>query len=195
MTLTSAAGTELPKTSADDENPRADFDGEGWSYSAEALAAAGAEPGGTVSSGGFDFGWPEVEAGDPDNIEVVGAGPQMLNAASGEGDTKLAFLGSAAEGKASGTVTLTYTDGTTQQAGIGFSDWTLGGGSQQPSYGNTVAVHTEYRDVRGGGKDPVGTEVFATAPISLQAGKRLASMTLPATTDGGIIHVFAVAAA
>ncbi|MFE7574012.1 GH92 family glycosyl hydrolase [Streptomyces sp. NPDC057521] len=216
VTLTSSAGTELPKTSAavtvaekngllwnrnstgisaDDENPQANFDGEGWSYSAQALAAAGAAPGGTVSSGGFDFTWPKVKAGDPDNIEVVGTGPQVLNVASGEGDTKLAFLGSAAEGKASGTVTLTYTDGTTQQAEIGFSDWTLGGGSQQPSYGNTVALHTEYRDVQGGGKDPVGTEVFTTAPIALQAGKQLASVTLPGTTEGGIIHVFAVATA
>jgi hypothetical protein len=49
--------------------------------------------------------------------------------------------------------------------------------------------------VQGGGKDPVGTEVFATAPIALQAGKQLASVTLPATTDGGVIHIFAVATA
>lgn len=216
VTLTSSTGQELPKTSAavtvaerdsllwnrnstgisaDDENPQANFDGEGWSYSAEALAAAGAEPGGTVSSGGFDFAWPQVHAGDPDNIEVVGSGPQVLNVPSAQGDTKIAFLGSAAEGEASGTVTLTYTDGTTQQAEIGFSDWTLGGGTQQPSFGNTVAVHTGYRDVQGGGKDPVGTELFATAPITLQAGKRLASVTLPSDTEGGIIHVFAVATA
>lgn len=216
VTLRSSDGTDLPKTSVavtvaeknsmlwnrnstaistDDDNPQANFDGEGWSYSAKALATAGATPGGTVSTGGFAFTWPKVGAGDPDNIEVAGETPQVLNVPSAAGHTRLSLLGSAAEGAASGTATLTYTDGTTQEAGIGFSDWTLGGGTQQPSYGNTVAVHTAYRDVQGGGTDPVDTEVFATAPISLQAGKELASVTLPSTVKGGIIHVFAVATA
>jgi predicted alpha-1,2-mannosidase len=215
VTLTSSTGSALPKTSlavtvaaknsmtwnlnsngisADDTKPAANFDGEGWSYSAAALAAAGAKAGGTVSSGGFDFTWPGVNAGEPDNIQVIG-GSQVLAVPTVAGATRLSLLGSAAEGAASGTATLTYTDGTTQQAQIGFSDWTLGGGSQQPSFGNTVAVHTTYRDVLGGGKDPVGTEIFATAPIALQAGKQLASVTLPGTTDGGVIHIFSVATA
>ncbi|WP_212915059.1 GH92 family glycosyl hydrolase [Streptomyces sp. TS71-3] len=213
LSLTSG-GTTLPKTSlavtlaprnsmvwnlnsngisADDTSPRANFDGEGWSYSSPALAAAGAEPGGTVSSGGFDFTWPGVHPGDPDNVEVVGGGQVLDVRAGSEGATQLSFLGSAAEGNASGTITLTYTDGTTQQATLGFSDWTLGGGTQQPAFGNTVALHTEYRDASGGGKDPVGTEIFRTAPISLKAGARLASVTLPDTTDGGVLHVFSVA--
>ena len=181
--------------SADDTNPAANFDGGGWSYSAKALAAAGAVPGGTISSGGFDFTWPQVTPGAPDNIQV-GGGDQVLDvSATSSGHTKLSLLGSASDGSSTGTVTLTYTDGTTQQAQIGFSDWTLGGGSQQPSFGNTVAVHTTYRDVMGGSVDPVGTEVFATAPITLQDGKQLASVTLPASTDGGDMHVFAVATA
>ncbi|WP_328540953.1 GH92 family glycosyl hydrolase [Streptomyces sp. NBC_00344] len=181
--------------SADDANPQANFDGEGWSYSAKALSAAGATPGGTVSANGFDFSWPKANAGDPDNIEVAGESAQVVNVPSASGATRLGFLGSAAEGKASGTVTLTYTDGTTQQADIGFSDWTLGGGADKPAFGNTIAVHTAYRDVQGGGTDPVDTEIFATAPIALQAGKQLASVTLPSSTDGGILHVFAVATA
>ncbi|MEU6810514.1 hypothetical protein ABZ920_16270 [Streptomyces sp. NPDC046831] len=41
----------------------------------------------------------------------------------------------------------------------------------------------------------MGTEVFAAAPIALQAGKQLASVTLPATTNGGVLHIFAVATA
>ncbi|MEU3979069.1 GH92 family glycosyl hydrolase [Streptomyces sp. NPDC026672] len=179
--------------SPDDNSPAANFDGGGWSYSAKALAAAGVQPGATVSAGGFDFAWPQVTPGAPDNIQV-GGGDQVLDIpASAAGDTGLSLLGSASDGSSSGTVTLTYTDGTTQQAQIGFSDWTLGGGSQQPSFGNVVAVHTTYRDVMGGTVDPVGTEVFATAPIALQAGKQLASVTLPATTSGGDMHVFAVA--
>ncbi|WP_103890570.1 GH92 family glycosyl hydrolase [Actinacidiphila yanglinensis] len=181
--------------SADDDNPAANFDGGGWSYSAKALAAAGATPGSTVSAGGFDFTWPQVTPGAPDNIQV-GGGDQVLDvSATSAGDTRLSLLGSADDGPTTGTATLTYTDGTTQQADIGFSDWTLGGGGDQPSFDNTVAVHTAYRDVMGGTTDPVGTDVFATAPITLQAGKQLASVTLPATTSGGDMHVFAVATA
>ncbi|MBY8878836.1 GH92 family glycosyl hydrolase [Streptomyces sp. PLK6-54] len=216
LTLASANGSTVPKAwlsvtvgvrgtitwyvnnagiSADDTNPAANFDGGGWSYSAKALAAAGAVPGGTIKSGGFDFTWPQVTPGAPDNIQV-GGGDQVLDlSATSSGATQLSLLGSASDGTSTGTVTLTYTDGTTQQADIGFSDWTLGGGSQQPSFGNVVAVHTTYRDVMGDSVDPVGTEVFATAPIALQAGKQLASVTLPATTQGGDMHVFAVATA
>ncbi|MFI5754940.1 GH92 family glycosyl hydrolase [Streptomyces sp. NPDC051569] len=216
VTFASSGGTALPKTSlavtvaardsvlwnlnnagisADDTNPAANFDGQGWSYSAKALAVAGARPGGTVSAGGFDFTWPDAEAGEPDNIEVGGGGQVLDVSASSEGATKLSLLGSAINGSTTGTVTLTYTDGTTRQAEIGFSDWTLGGGTEQPSFGNTVAVHTAYRDVSGGGVDQVGTDVFALAPIALTSGKRLASVTLPVTADGGTIHVFAVATA
>ncbi|MFF2852244.1 GH92 family glycosyl hydrolase [Streptomyces sp. NPDC058001] len=213
LTLTTSTGTALPKTSlavtvavrdtvlwnlnnngvsADDTDPQANFDGGGWSYSAKALADAGAKPGGTVSSGDFAFTWPDVKAGDPDNIEVVGGGQTLDMTASSENATRLSLLGSAANGSTTGTVTLTYTDGTTRQATVGFSDWTLGGGTEQPSFGNVVAVHTTYRDISGGGVDEVGTDVFATAPIALEPGKQLASVTLPASTSGGTMHVFAV---
>ncbi|MFC0509018.1 GH92 family glycosyl hydrolase [Micromonospora costi] len=215
LTATTSSGSALPRVtlpvtvairdsvlwnlnnngiSADDTNPQANFDGGGWSYSAKALAAVGVTPGSTVSANGFDFTWPNVKPGDPDNIVVEGGG-QVLSVQAAEGATKLSVLGSAAFGDASGTVTLTYSDGTTQQAEIGFSDWTLGGGGQQPSFGNITAIHTAYRDVLGGGVDPVGTDVFATVPIALQPGKRITSLTLPSTTNGGVIHVFAVATA
>ncbi|MCA1219418.1 GH92 family glycosyl hydrolase [Streptomyces sp. 8L] len=183
---------------SDDTNPTANFDGEGWSYSAQALADAGAAPGGTVSANGFDFTWPDVKTGDPDNIQVTPGAPapgQAVSVTPVSGATKLSLLGSAAEGSAEGTVTLTYTDGTTQQADVGFSDWTLSGGADQPSFGNTVALKTTYRDVQGSTADPVGTDIFATAPIALQAGKQLASVTLPSAVSGGVMHVFAVATA
>ncbi|MFC8730882.1 GH92 family glycosyl hydrolase [Luteimicrobium sp. NPDC057192] len=181
--------------SASDDDPKANFDGEGWSYSAPALAAAGATPGGTVSANGFDFVWPDVAPGSPDNV-VAGGGDQVLDlSATSQGATKLSFLGSASEGQASGTVTLTYTDGTTQQATLGFSDWTLGGGGGSPQFGNVIALKTAYRDQAGQGKDPVVTDIFASAPIALQAGKQLQSVTLPETVSGGDLHVFAVATA
>jgi hypothetical protein len=216
LTLTDSDGLSLPKASlavtvgtpgsvlwnlnnkgvsADDDTPAANFDGGGYSYSAKALAAAGATPGGTVSYGGFDFTWPKVNPGDPDNI-AVGGGSQVLDVSAGSADdTRLSLLGSASNGAADGTATLTYTDGTTQEVQIGFSDWTLGGGSRQPSYGNTVALSTPYRDISGGGSQSVDTDVFATAPITLDSGKQLRSVTLPGSVNGGTMHVFAVATA
>jgi predicted alpha-1,2-mannosidase len=216
LTLTLPDGTALPKTavavtigtpgsmlwylnnngvSSDDDSPAANFDGGGYSYSAKALAAAGVTSGSTLSSGDFRFTWPKVNPGDPDNI-AVGGGGQVLDApAAPAGASRLSLLGSASNGAASGTVTLTYTDGTTQEEQIGFSDWTLGGGSRQPSYGNSVVVRTDHRDVSGGGTQTVETDLFSTAPIVLASGEQLQSVTLPDTVSGGTIHVFAIATA
>ncbi|AJE83148.1 alpha-1,2-mannosidase [Streptomyces albus] len=179
--------------SADDTEPTGNFDGGGWSYSAKALAEAGAVPGGKVTAGGFDFNWPQVKAGSPDNVQV-GGGDQVLDLSAGSaGATRLGLLGSAASGPSSGSLTLTYADGSTEKAEFGFSDWTLGGGSEEPSYGNVKAVHTPYRTVEGGTTEPVDTYVFATAPIPLRPGAHLVSVTLPESTQGGDLHVFAVA--
>jgi hypothetical protein len=41
--------------SADDQNPAANFDGGGWSYSGKALADAGVTPDAGISAAGFDF--------------------------------------------------------------------------------------------------------------------------------------------
>ncbi|MEV0224576.1 GH92 family glycosyl hydrolase [Streptomyces sp. NPDC050704] len=180
--------------SADDSDPTGDFDGGGVSYSAKALAGQGVTPGSEVTGGGFSFTWPKVNPGEPDNI-VVGGGDQVLDVSgSSAGATKLALLGSASNGAGTGTLTLTYTDGSTERASVGFSDWTLGGGAQKPSYGNTVALRSPYR-LYSGGTDDVDTYAFATAPIPLAAGKQLASVTLPASTSGGRMHVFGLATA
>ena len=40
--------------------------------------------------------------------------------------------------------------------------------------------------------EQVFTYVFATAPVAL-AGKPIASVTLPASANGGDLHVFAIA--
>ncbi len=47
-------------------------DGDGSTYSTEALAAAGATPGGTVTHGGVTFTWPDVPADQPDNVLADG---------------------------------------------------------------------------------------------------------------------------
>ncbi|SEC03510.1 alpha-1,2-mannosidase, putative [Amycolatopsis tolypomycina] len=172
--------------SPDANSGAANFDGGGWSYSADALAAAGATPGSTVTSDGLKFTWPSFPAGDPDN--VVAGGQTVTVSGSG----RLALLGSASNGNASGTLTVTYTDGTTSTATIGFSDWTLGGGGAQPAFGNRIVLSTPYRNASGGDPQQIRTMVFGTNPITLDAGKTVASVTLPSNVSGGALHVFAI---
>lgn len=177
--------------SPDDDMSVADFDGDGFAYSADALAAAGVTPGSTITEDGIAQTWPNSAVGDPDNVTAHG---QTINVPSAtSSDTKLALLGSATNGDTSGTLTITYTDGTTQTATFGFSDWTLGGGSESAAFGNRTAVSTPYRDEMSGGMQQITTDVFTTQPITLAAGKTVASVTLPSTTTGGgSIHVFSI---
>jgi len=99
---------------------------------------------------------------------------------------------SASNGNASGTLTVTYTDGSTSTATIGFSDWTLGGGGAQPAFGNRIVLSTPYRNASGSDPQPIRTMVFGTNPITLDAGKTVASVTLPSNVGGGALHVFAI---
>jgi predicted alpha-1,2-mannosidase len=169
----------------------ANFDGVGWSYSADALAKAGATPGGTVSFGGLSYAWPNFPAGEPDNVMAMGQTVNLPDAPAGAG--RLGLLGAAGNGKAEGTMTITYTDGSTTTASIGFSDWTLGGGGQQPSYGNQIALATPYRNSTSGAPQQIQTNVFAAVPIALDAGKQVRSVTLPSSVQGGSLHIFAIA--
>ncbi|MGI5227759.1 GH92 family glycosyl hydrolase [Actinoallomurus sp. CA-142502] len=212
FTLTSAAGKILPVSLSvivakpgdlgpfydntgisDDSAPSsANYDGGGWSYSSQALTAAGLTPGASVTAGGLTYQWPDVAAGKPDNITVGG---QTIPVSAPAGATKLGFLGSAynagTEGS-SGTATITYTDGSTSTASLGFSDWTLSAGKGTPSFGNVIAGTAAYRN-HTSGKDNVKTYVFAqTIPIS--SGKTVASVTLPPSLSQGSIGVFAIAA-
>src|SRR5262249_47806035 len=89
VTFTTSAGTVLPLQldvvvdtpgdlapfynisgiSSDGAATTADYDGDGYSYSEQALAAAGLTPGGTVTIGGITYTWPDVPAGQADAIQ------------------------------------------------------------------------------------------------------------------------------
>ncbi|WP_295698452.1 GH92 family glycosyl hydrolase [Lapillicoccus sp.] len=175
----------------DDNNTgAASFDGGGWSYSAQALAASGVTPGSTVTADGVSYVWPNEPVASPDNIEAAGQTIPLLVPA---GATKIGLLGSASNAGSSGAggaVTVTYTDGTTSSFDAFFSDWTLSGGSGTPVPGNTTAVSTTYRNASGNQQDPVKTFAFSvSAPLT--AGKTVASITLPMSM-GGDAHVFAI---
>jgi len=189
------AGSLLPYFSnigiSDDSNPgAANFDGDGYSYSAEQLASDGYTPGATVTVNGISYTWPNVPVATLDNIEANGQTISTPNAPSGA--TQLSFLGSATNGPSVGNLTITYTDGTTQTAQLGLTDWTINAGGGQLMYGNVIAAKTTYRNSGGGTPDQTATYVFATAPITLDSTKQVASITLPSSVNQGTLHIFAL---
>ncbi|MER6681069.1 GH92 family glycosyl hydrolase [Streptomyces olivaceoviridis] len=169
----------------DGDHDEADYDGGGWSYSRQALAAAGLTPGKQATAGGLAFTWPASPAGRPDNASASGQ-TILLDAPAGA----LSFIGSAVNGNQQTKATVTYTDGTTGTVDLSFTDWTVGGGGGSVQYGNEVVAKTAYRNVAGADKDPVATYVFATKPYQAPAGKQIRSVTLPRDTD---LHVFTLA--
>lgn len=109
------------------------------------------------------------------------------------GATSIGFLGSAVNAGtagASGTVTVTYTDGTTSTATLGMSDWTLAANSGSPQFGNVIVATTPYWNAPDGSQ-AVKTYVFAQS-IPVDGSKTVASITLPATVNNGSIGIFAV---
>jgi hypothetical protein len=164
------------------------FDGVGYSYSAQTLQNAGLTPGKTLTFNGVSFLWPNSAVGTPDNVVAQG---QTIPVTAAKGATLLAFLGSAAFGPSTGTATITYTDGTTQTFTLAFSDWTLNGGGSTPLNGDQVVVALPYRNSLRGRQLDQMPEVFYTS-VALQPGKTIKSVALPANADHGQIHIFAM---
>ena len=162
-------------------------DGDGSTYSTEALAAAGATPGGTVTHGGVTFTWPDVPADQPDN--VLADGQVVRIGASG---SRLGLLTVGTYGPITGTGAVTYTDGSTQPFTITDPDW------QVPTLppGTDVALTTTYHHYAGMTINRNAYIFFHG--VDLDASKTVASVTLPAVGDqatGGTasIHVFSLA--
>ena len=176
---------------SDNSNPAAaDFDGTGDSFSAQALAAGTPTPltpGGQATFGGTTFTWPSA-VGAPNNVIADG---QTIDL-SGSG-TDLGFLGSGAFGAASGTGTITYTDGSTQQFSLAMADWY----NNAPVAGDQIATTTTSWNFSSSTQVPHPVSIYF-ASVPLQAGKTVASVTLPtvsATVGNGItaMHIFAMA--
>jgi predicted alpha-1,2-mannosidase len=164
------------------------FDGGGYSYSQQALAGAGLTPGGTVTVDGTQLTWPNSPSGYPDNVVAAG---QTIPVKPVANAAQIGFLGAANNGPSAGDLTLNYTDGTSQQFQLGFSDWTLGAGHEQPSYGNQVVATLPYRNCSCGTSQSVKTYVFYAA-LPLDPSKTLESVTLPNGASQGALHVFSI---
>ncbi len=177
------AGYNNIAISDDHARASANYDIEGNSYSAEALANDGILPDGSISSNGFLFTWPNVASGSYDNYLVNG---QQIAVSPVNNADHLAFLGSATNSASSGTVTINYTDGSTQLFTLSFTDWT----AKTLSFGNNLVAVMPYRNTRSGTQS-IPTYLYS-ASVALQTGKTIQSVTLPATTTGGQLHIFAI---
>ncbi|HEX4088325.1 MAG TPA: carbohydrate-binding protein [Trebonia sp.] len=172
---------------ADTNTAPGNYDGGGASFSETALTNAGAAPGATVTSSDVAFTFPNVAAGANDNTVAEGQTITM----SGSGT--LGFLLSGSYGPATGTGTITYTDGSTQGYTLTAPDWF----STSPPSGGAVAVSSAYQNRQGNTTYAATGDIFSET-VALTAGKTIASVTLPpggALTSGTpAIHVFAISA-
>jgi predicted alpha-1,2-mannosidase len=172
--------------STDTDGLGADFDGSLYSYSSQALTAAGAGPGKPFVFDGASF----ILSGGPlDNAVAVG---QTIAMPPGTRGSALVLLGSANNGPGSGAALVTYSDGTTTTFTLAFDDWTLNGGSAAPV--DPVALTTTYRNAGDGTNNAVKTYLFAQK-VPLTPGKVVVSVTLPRQVSAGKLHVFGIAAA
>jgi beta-glucosidase len=123
-----------------------------------------------------------VPAGQANTVTTAGQLVQL----NGSGGT-LSFLGTGTNGVQSGSVTVTYTDGTTSSGTITFADWY----SNAAVVGCTLVVTSPHWNRPAGSTLPADHPVSLYASsIPLTAGKQVASISLPSNAR---LHVFATA--
>ncbi|GAA4602749.1 hypothetical protein GCM10023195_08720 [Actinoallomurus liliacearum] len=165
---------------ADSDPSPGNLDPKGYSFSATQLAAVGYTPGATVTANGLSYAWPNTQPGQPDNVAAAGQVIQV----HGKGG-RLGLLGTGTGSSHSGTVTVTYTDGTTADVAITFPDWYSNAASGNSQLAVTTANwNRPPTDTLGNHKVSLYTTGGALDP-----SKTVATVTLPA--DNGI-HVFAI---
>jgi hypothetical protein len=174
--------------SDDSDTSCADYDGDGYSYSAEALAAAGLTPGGTVTADGLTFTWPNVASCEPDNILAAGQ-TMLVNGTAGA--SEFGLLESSTNGGTSGTITITYTDGTSTTVTLSSSDWAQGPGPDE-----TAVATMSYRNQDSGGSQSITMYVYATT-VPVDPSKTVASVTFPDVSNNvsdstSAMHIWAV---
>ena len=149
------------------------LDGHGRYYTSDSLASAGLSPGAAVMFAGHTFTWPDVAAGSDDNVACA----DEVALLSGSGSA-LGFLGCGTNGSQSGTLYVSYSDGTSASATLAFTDWwddAASSGDQlvssaKSSGGRTVGVYYQ--------------------SIALNSAKTVQSVELPSNAN---LHIFAAA--
>ena len=159
-----------------------EFDSEGNSFSAQKLADVGIVPGGAVTALGATFTWPDVPAGEANNV----AGGSAAIALTGQG-SRIAFLGSGSSPSATGTVTVFYTDGTSTTATLGFPNWSF---QDAGAHGATLVAASNGRNRPDGyGNAGVDYRIFANS-VAIDPAKTVDVVVLPGNAT---VHVFDLA--
>ncbi len=172
---------------SDDTDPAAgNLDGNGSSFSAQALAAVQLTPGAAVSHDGVTFTWPDVAPGGADNVVADG---QTIGL-PGAGQT-LGILGASDYGSATGTGTIRYTDGSTQRFTVSFPDWWS---NTSPPNGDILAT-LPYLNTADGKEGQADSIYYIAVPLA--PGKAVRSITLPkisriAAQGSPAMHIFAL---
>lgn len=170
------AFNEVGVTADGDTSLLADMYGD-LTYSKQGLAAAGWTAGGRLSHDGLAFRLPKVASGQFDNAAGMG---QVVRVPAAVGD-RLGLLTAGVWGAQAGTVTVTYTDGTTQTTRFETPDWQAKSG--------TAAATTGYVDnVLDGSKEKQQASVFFGS-VPLQPGRTVAYVTLPTSSR---FHLFSL---
>jgi beta-galactosidase len=188
-----AAAFSIIGISPDTSPTDGDFDGGGDSYSAQALAAAGLAPGGTIRTpDSLGYTWPDVAPGQPDN--VLGSG-QTVVVEGKPGASRLGLLAACTRGGCYGTVTVHYTDGSSGIELVYLNDWTAGPTAGGPDQGFTTVAAMTYRNSPSGKQDTANYVYAATIPID--PAKTVTAVTLPNRSDTlnttvNAAHIFAV---
>ena len=164
------------------------FDGEGTTYSAQGLAAAGLTPGSTVTADGLSFTWPNATPAQPDNTMAEG---QIIRV-SGSG-TKLGFLTAANNSAEFGSGTVYYSDGTTSTFTLDVGNfWYASGQNGNPT--NTQVASVNYANYPTGSS---GHTIYVfEQSVPIDSGKTVEAVALPAlgSVEGynPALHVFAI---
>jgi beta-galactosidase len=174
--LTTGIPVEYPSLAAafnnkgisdDSDTTAADFDGAGNSYSLQALAAAGLTPGATVSYDGLSFTWPDVPAGQPDNVLALGQTVPL----SGTG-AMLGFLGASSPSTVLATGVVHYADGTSSEFTFTLDDYW-----DAPGVSNQAVATLPYVNGTSGKNDHTVYIFYASVPII--PGRQVRAVTLP----------------
>ncbi|TCB98285.1 glycoside hydrolase family 95 protein [Micromonospora zingiberis] len=171
---------------ADTNTNAGNFDGNGGTISAQALAQVGVTPGATVNAGGVDFTWPGGAIGSPDNVIASGQSVKV----TGKGKT-LGFLLTGTYGAVSGPATVVYADGTRTTHTLGCPDW-----AGPPRPGGVGAIVAPYQNRPNNQRANTQATVYVVG-LPLE-DKEVARVDLPnisarAAVGVATMHIFAIA--
>lgn len=193
------------------------LDGGHTSYSTTAMQKAGmvpvslptSQPGvnNTLNKLTFNnvtFYWDQNASVFPDNMKLIPDGSQQVfslnnptpNEDSGtipvnpvNNATRIAFLGSATGGSSSSSIIIMFSDGSSQDVTLSFSDWC----AKAPSFNNQIALSMPYRNTATGSQTITNHLYYAEFTLQpLHPGSAPVSAILSASSSPGFMHIYSI---